>query len=65
MSEKFKVGDVVKLNSGGPEMTVTAIGPVDFVHSVRNDLASCKWFSGTKLESGRFQDAELELVRSQ
>lgn len=62
MSEKFKVGNVVKLKSGGPNMTVTNAGPVDYEHSVRNDLVSCKWFDKTKLESRRFQDAELDLV---
>lgn len=64
MSEKFKVGNVVRLKSGGPDMTVAYAGPVDFKHSVRNDLVSCKWFvSKTKLENDRFQDNELELVR--
>lgn len=62
MSQKFKVGNVVRLRSGGPDMTVTYAGPVDFKHSVRNDLVSCQWFDKTKLESSRFQDAELDLV---
>ncbi|HGY9625432.1 TPA: DUF2158 domain-containing protein [Pseudomonas putida] len=63
MSQKFKVGNVVQLKSGGPNMTVTDAGPVDFRHSVREDLVSCKWFDGkSTLQSGRFQDAELELV---
>lgn len=64
MSEKFKEGNVVRLKSGGPDMTVTYAGPVDYKHSVRNDLVSCKWFvTKTKLETDRFQDVELELVR--
>jgi uncharacterized protein YodC (DUF2158 family) len=64
MSEKFKDGNVVRLKSGGPDMTVTYAGPVDFGHSVRNDLVSCRWFvSKTKHETGRFQDVELDLVR--
>lgn len=64
MSQKFKVGNVVKLKSGGPDMTVTFAGPVDFGHSMREDLASCKWFDAkSSLQTGRFQDDELDLIR--
>lgn len=64
MSEKFKVGDVVRLKSGGPDMTVTSVDPVDYVHSVRKDLASCSWFDAKAvLQKGRFQDAELDFVQ--
>ncbi|MEX5531461.1 DUF2158 domain-containing protein [Pseudomonas syringae] len=64
MSEKFKEGNVVRLKSGGPEMTVFFAGPVDFGHSVRNDLVSCKWFvTKAKPLTDRFQDFELELIK--
>ena len=34
--EDFKVGDVVRLKSGGPDMTVT---------SVKERIIHCKWFT--------------------
>jgi len=55
---KFRVGDTVKLKSGGPEMTI---------HSqpmVSDGAYSCQWFarSGSKLERGQFYEDELEGV---
>ncbi len=53
---KFKIGDIVKLKSGGPDMTVRSdshIGTVDYL---------CQWFAGKKLEAGRFAPESLELV---
>jgi len=49
---RFKVGDVVKLKSGGPEMTV----------NYRHDDGDyyCQWFAGKKLESGQFPEDSLE-----
>jgi uncharacterized protein YodC (DUF2158 family) len=47
-SEALKVGDVVKLKSGGPAMTVD-----DFAKDDKS--AYCKWFSNdTKVESAFF-----------
>jgi uncharacterized protein YodC (DUF2158 family) len=43
----FKVGDIVKLKSGGPEMTVQLVDPT--LKSIR-----CSWFAGKKLEHGSF-----------
>ncbi|WP_027177117.1 YodC family protein [Desulfovibrio aminophilus] len=55
---KYKVGDIVQLRSGGPEMTVKEIPD--------NDLFSnyyiCQWFAGKKLASGNFQEESLEPV---
>ena len=53
---KFKVGDIVKLKSGGPEMTVQKI-PERSSHSYR-----CQWFAGKKLEAGVFPEGSLEIV---
>ncbi len=57
--EKYKVGDIVRLRSGGPEMTVAAL-PEDRQYS---DFYRCQWFAGKKLESGNFQEASLEPVK--
>lgn len=52
MAEKFKKGDVVQLNSGGPKMTVSD-------PSTLSDLIYCQWFAGNKLESGGFPPESL------
>jgi len=39
MSENFQVGDVVRLKSGGPAMTITYVGA---------DEAACEWFDEKK-----------------
>ncbi|GAB3091405.1 YodC family protein [Lysobacter terrae] len=54
---KFAIGDIVKLKSGGPEMTVqTQPDPP-------SQYYNCQWFAGKKLESGRFPSDSLELVK--
>lgn len=52
----FKVGDIVQLKSGGPEMTVKA------VPSTHRPYYSCQWFAGKKLEAGDFPADSLKLV---
>jgi len=42
--DKFKVGMIVQLKSGGPKMTV-----VEMEGSIH-----CKWFSGSNLNMDRF-----------
>lgn len=59
MSKKrgYTVGDVVRLRSGGPEMTVNSVpdgGYRDYYH--------CQWFAGKKLESGNFEEEQLLAV---
>lgn len=53
MANKFIVGDIVKLKSGGPEMTV---------QRERDSYYTCQWFAGKKLESGVFPEGSLEKV---
>ena len=53
----FKVGDIVKLKSGGPDMTVQSV-PADPERPL-----TCQWFAGKKLENGRFSVESLEPVR--
>ncbi len=54
---KYSIGDIVKLKSGGPEMTVQALP------TVSNDYYYCQWFAGKKLEQGRFPADSIELVQ--
>jgi uncharacterized protein YodC (DUF2158 family) len=56
MSEanKFKVGDVVELKSGGPKMTVADVNP-----RIGSNAIRCQWFGGKKLESGLFDPSTL------
>jgi uncharacterized protein YodC (DUF2158 family) len=56
IQSKFAVGDIVKLKSGGPEMTVQTL-PEPPAKSYR-----CQWFAGKKLEAGSFPADSLELV---
>lgn len=53
----FAVGDIVKLKSGGPEMTVRVI-PTEL-----NKSYTCQWFAGKKLEQGSFPGDSLEPVK--
>lgn len=48
--EKFQIGDLVVLKSGGPVMSVNSVGA---------DTATCKWFAGKKHETGVFNVATL------
>ncbi|WP_442909830.1 YodC family protein [Hyphomicrobium sp.] len=50
----LKVGDVVILKSGGPEMTVS-----EEPKRTDADHVWCQWFGGRKLEKGRFPVASL------
>ena len=53
----FEIGDVVKLNAGGPEMSVYDIpNSSEYV---------CQWFAGKKLEEGCFHGKSLILVNNQ
>lgn len=55
----FKVGDIVKLRSGGPDMTVESV-PEFRQYS---EHYRCQWFAGKKLEHGNFQEEALEAVQ--
>lgn len=64
---KYQIGDIVKLNAGGPDMTIlkrirrTPLNEPSFF----TGLYQCQWFAGKKLDSGEFQEASLILVKSQ
>jgi len=55
----FAVGNIVRLKSGGPEMTVqTSPEPPSKIYN-------CQWFAVKKLESGRFPADSLEVVKAE
>ena len=53
MTTEIQVGDVVKLKSGGPAMTVTAIDKT-------SKKAFCEWFESAEQHQGTFVLAALE-----
>lgn len=56
MTDKFEKGDLVRLKSGGPTMTVSKVGgPV-------NPPIHCKWFSDGKVQSASFGPESLTKV---
>ncbi|HCQ8179606.1 YodC family protein [Morganella morganii] len=56
MSKKFKAGDIVRLKSGGPDMTIKAFT------LTQGEAYICQWFAGKKLEQGFFKEDSIELV---
>ncbi len=50
MAETFKPGDVVRLKSGGPQMTVSRVD---------NGRVLCEWFADKKHEHAFFDVAVL------
>jgi uncharacterized protein YodC (DUF2158 family) len=51
---EFKTGDIVRLKSGGPEMTVD-----ESLLSLDGKKVHCLWFAREKLESGDFSPEAL------
>lgn len=61
---EFNIGDIVTLNSGGPEMTIhnivgnTTTKQETIIYKTAGNREGdfiCKWFNGNKLESGIFK----------
>ena len=59
MANSWKVGDVVMLKSGGPDMTVTRVE-----NEQGTIFVFCSWFVGNKNEKGHFPPEALEAVRN-
>ena len=53
--EQFPVGTIVKLKSGGPDMTVQTNDEYGYVFA--------QWFAGKKLEKGRFPANSLDEIK--
>lgn len=50
----FKIGDVVRLKSGGPKMTVDSLKGKDTVQ--------CRWFEDKQVRSAEFSSESLKKV---
>jgi uncharacterized protein YodC (DUF2158 family) len=50
----FKVGDIVQLKSGGPNMSVEEV-----MDRISGEKVICQWFGGRKLERGAFDPKTL------
>lgn len=48
---KFNVGDVVRLNSGGPDMTI---------REIQRETAWCQWISESKIYEADFPIKSLQ-----
>ena len=59
MTKKFKPGDIVRLKSGGPRMTVEQYMTGTFL----TGKYQCQWFSGTALKQGYFPFESLNEVK--
>ncbi|TMP46847.1 MULTISPECIES: DUF2158 domain-containing protein [unclassified Pseudoalteromonas] len=58
----FNVGDIVKLKSGGPDMTVKEVRI-----NIRDEFTGnyrCQWFAGKKLDLGDFPQESLLKVEA-
>jgi uncharacterized protein YodC (DUF2158 family) len=62
--QQFQTGDVVRLKSGGPCMTITALGDYSGWTMRPADTASCRWCEGQKQHETVFDMALLEKVSS-
>ena len=61
--EQFQTGDVVRFKSGGPCMTITALGDYAGWTMSPSDNALCSWFEGEKKQETVFDIALLEKVQ--
>lgn len=65
MTERhFAIGEIVKLRSGGPRMTVEEVFPPDagdILDGKHSHSYRCQWFAGSKLQDGVFTEEGLEL----
>ena len=60
MSKTYNVGDIVKLKSGGPEMTIDGLRS-----NLNGGGYKCQWFAGKKLSWGSFPYESLTVVKEE
>ncbi len=58
-STTWQIGNLVRLKSGGPTMTVANVGV-----GIAGDEVACTWFDGKKRLEDTFPPDALELVTS-
>lgn len=57
MENEFKVGDLVRLKSGGPTMVVSEIAD-----QLGDCVVWCKWFANNKAEAESFAALTLKMA---
>jgi len=57
--EELKVGDVVQLNSGGPEMAIKKFGDFSATNGPKDGVI-CQWRVGEDIKEGEFPRASLK-----
>jgi uncharacterized protein YodC (DUF2158 family) len=62
--ERFQTGDAVRLKSGGPCMTITALGVYSGWTTSCSETVACRWSEGDKQQETVFDVALLEKVAS-
>ncbi|MHC3127004.1 hypothetical protein OB03_06705 [Brevundimonas sp. GN22] len=63
MANKFQKGDVVRLKSGGPAMTIAHVPgePMNSFSASKYEEYTCQWFKGANAERGKYVEEVLEL----
>jgi uncharacterized protein YodC (DUF2158 family) len=56
----IKVGDTVKLKSGGPVMTASTDAYKPYGAQTAKSMVSCQWFVGEDVKSADFPEDSLE-----
>ena len=59
MAILLKEGTVVRLKSGGPDMTVSG---EEHIFGNGTGKVRCQWFEGTKMMQGTFPEISLKVV---
>ncbi len=62
MANELKVGDVVRLKSSGPWMTIAKI-KLGTSNDVAKGVTTCQWFSGDVPHSGDFYVYTLRRIK--
>lgn len=59
---KYKIGDKVRLNVGGPDMAIQSVRE----HNQEfNGIYRCQWFAGKKSEWDKFPEESLILIEEE